>query len=85
MCKHGSLENKSDAFRWSFDLRYNPIGQATGRPHFPGFIAQSRQNPQSELDDHREWARLWQEARARLAGVQDIKHNRWDKDDPLCA
>ena len=85
MCKHGSLDNNSDAFRWSFDLRYNPIGQATGRPHFPGFIAQSRANPESALDDHRKWAELWYEARARLADVEEIKHNRWNKDDPLCA
>ncbi len=85
MCKHGSLDNNSDAFRWSFDLRYNPIGEATGRPHFPGFIAQSRENPESALDDHREWAKLWHDARARLADVEEIKHNRWDKDDPLCA
>lgn len=85
MCKHGSLDNHSDAFRWSFDLRYNPIGQDSGRSHFPGFIAQSRLEPESALDDHREWAKLWLDARARLAGVQEIKHNRWDKDDPLCA
>lgn len=85
MCKHGSLDNKSDAFRWSFDLRYNPVGQTTGRPHFPGFVAQSRQNPASALDDHRAWAQLWLDARARLADVEDIKHNRWDADDPLCA
>ena len=85
MCKHGSLDNNSDAFRWSFDLRYNPIGEATGRPHFPGFIAQSRANPETELDDHRAWAKLWLDARARLADVEEIKHNRWEKDDPLCA
>ncbi|MCY4064553.1 MAG: phytanoyl-CoA dioxygenase family protein [Chloroflexi bacterium] len=85
MCKHGSLDNNSDAFRWSFDLRYNPIGEATGRPHFPGFIAQSRANPESALEDYREWAKLWLAARARLAEVEEIKHNRWDKDDPLCA
>ena len=85
MCKHGSLENQSDAFRWSFDLRYNPIGQATGRPHFPGFVAQSRLDPESALDDHREWERLWHEARAKLADVAEIKSNRWDNDDPLCA
>ncbi len=85
MCKHGSLENRSEAFRWSFDLRYNPIGQATGRPHFPGFIAQSRANPDTVLDDHQEWAKLWLEARSKLAGVDGIKHNRWRKDDPLCA
>ncbi|MDE2637121.1 MAG: phytanoyl-CoA dioxygenase family protein [Chloroflexota bacterium] len=85
MCKHGSLENQSDAFRWSFDLRYNPIGQATGRPHFPGFVAQSRLDPESTLDDYREWERLWHEARAQLADVAEIKSNRWDNEDPLCA
>ena len=34
MCKHASLDNCSDAFRWSFDLRYNPIGQPSGTPAF---------------------------------------------------
>ena len=85
MCKHASLDNRSDAFRWSFDLRYNPIGQATGRPHFPGFIARSRLNPESELDDHREWANLWLAARARLAEADGVKVHRWESDDPLCA
>ena len=84
LCKHASLDNNSDAFRWSFDLRYNPVGQPTGRPHFPGFVAQSRQNPESELDDAAEWARLWLDARERLAGV-DVKSHRWDDQDPLCA
>ena len=85
MCKHASLDNNSDAFRWSFDLRYNPIGQPTGRPHFPGFIAQSRLKPASVLDNHREWARLWLEARSRLTQVDGIKVHRWDSNDPLCA
>ena len=49
--QHGSLENVSDTIRWSFDLRYNPVGQATGRAWFPGFIARSRSNPDSELHD----------------------------------
>ncbi len=85
MCKHGSLDNNSDAFRWSFDLRYNPIGQATGRPHFPGFVAQSRLNPESVLADYRQWGQLWLDARARLADIEGIKSNRWTDDDPLCA
>jgi len=34
---HGSLENKTDGIRWSFDLRFNVTGQATGRPMFPDF------------------------------------------------
>ena len=85
LCKHASLQNKSDAFRWSFDLRYNPIGQATGRPHFPGFSAQSRLRPESVLDDPQEWAQLWLDARASLAEVDGIKVHRWDSNDPLCA
>ena len=85
MCKHASLDNRSDAFRWSFDLRYNPIGQPTGRPHFPGFIAQSRANPESVLNDAEEWAQLWYAARKRLAQVNGIKVHRWDSLDPLCA
>lgn len=85
LCKHASLDNKSDAFRWSFDLRYNPIGQATGRPHFPGFVAQSRLNPESALDDPAEWAQLWLDARARLAHTEGMPTHRWDSNDPLCA
>ena len=85
LCKHASLDNKSDAFRWSFDLRYNPIGQPTGRPHFPGFVARSRANPNSALDDAAAWAQLWLDARARLAQVDGVKTHRWDDQDPLCA
>ena len=42
---HGSLPNVSEAIRWSLDLRYNPTGQPTGRPQFPGFVARSRRDP----------------------------------------
>ena len=35
MTEHGSLDNHSDDIRWSFDLRYQPIGQPTGRSVFP--------------------------------------------------
>ena len=85
LCKHASLDNQSDAFRWSFDLRYNPIGQPTGRPHFPGFVARSRANPASALDDAAAWAQLWLDARERLAQVESVKTHRWDDQDPLCA
>ena len=78
LCQHASLDNLSDEFRWSFDLRYNPIGQPTGRPHFPGFVARSRLNPDSVLDDWREWAQLWRDARDRLAAQDAVKINRLD-------
>ena len=82
---HSSLPNNSNNIRWSFDLRYNPIGQPTGRGSFPGFIARSRSNPESELHDPDEWARLWHEARSRLARSADPTYNRWKVDDPVCA
>ena len=67
---HCSLPNRSDKLRWSVDLRYHPIGQASGRPAFPGFVARSRNHPESELRDPIAWARLWEQARARIVSGQ---------------
>ncbi|MCB1451096.1 MAG: phytanoyl-CoA dioxygenase family protein [Nitratireductor sp.] len=82
---HASLANKTDGFRWSFDLRFNVTGQPTGRAHFPHFIARSRSNPQSELHDWRQWRAMWEEARARLAVAPHINIHRWASDAPYCA
>lgn len=77
--------NHSDNIRWSFDLRYNPIGQATGRSAFPGFVARSRENPQSELHDAATWRQLWVDARHKLATEGMGKFNRWNAENPVCA
>jgi ectoine hydroxylase-related dioxygenase (phytanoyl-CoA dioxygenase family) len=82
---HSSLPNHSDDIRWSFDLRYNPIGQPTGRGAFPGFVARSRKDPASELRDPAVWAELWYETRCRLAQSENPTYNRWRTDDPACA
>jgi len=82
---HRGLINNSDVIRWSFDLRYQPIGQSTGRPWFPGFVARSRAEPESELTDASRWAELWREARSRLAAGGDVAFNRWQQGDPRCA
>jgi hypothetical protein len=83
---HNSLPNLSNEIRISFDLRYNPIGQPTGRGAFPGFVARSRSRPGSELGDADEWARSWIAARTRLADAQyDAPFNRWSADAPACA
>lgn len=83
---HGSLSNVSEEIRWSFDLRYNPIGQETGRGAFPGFIARSRQDPANELRDPEEWANLWYQTRAYMAETNYNKpFNRWDPNAPACA
>jgi hypothetical protein len=63
---HCSRPNRSNRLRWSLDLRYHPVGQASGRPAFPGFVARSRSNPASELVDPELWSRMWQDARRRI-------------------
>lgn len=85
---HGSLPNLSDHIRWSFDLRYNPTGQPSGRGALPAFVARSRQHPETELRDPSAWADLWYRTRDQLAaGDPDAapRYYRWDGDHPMCA
>ena len=60
---HASLPNCSDTIRMSFDLRYQPAGQLTGRPAFPSFVVRSRAAPESVLMDADAWAGMWGAAR----------------------
>ena len=87
---HGSYPNLSDEVRWSFDLRYNPTDQPTGRTGFPGFVARSRREPASELRDPSEWRRLWLHTRAHMAtvnqgGQTEVPFRRPEMAHPLCA
>jgi phytanoyl-CoA hydroxylase len=83
---HSSLSNESEDVRISMDLRYNPIGQPTGRDDFPGFVARSRQHPETELHDPETWRRLWLETRDRLAENEPlVPFHRWKAGAPGCA
>ena len=83
--QHCSLENTSDTFRWSFDLRYNPIGQATGRSVFPGFVVQSKTRREKPATAD-EWRQNWLETRHNLANQNTLTFNRWGKQaSELCA
>ena len=82
---HCSLSNTSDHVRFSFDLRYNPTGQPTGRGMFPGFVARSRSHPETELRDPEAWTAMWLEARRALADGEQPSFNRWDPASPACA
>ena len=82
---HASLNNVSDRFRWSFDIRYNVTGQPTGRAHFPSFVARSRAHPERVLTDWRDWRDLWVDARRRLSVKDHIPIHRWTSDSPACA
>lgn len=87
LTKHASLPNLSNDIRFSFDLRYSPLGLPTGREEFPGFVARSRQHPEQVLTDHRQWAALWHDARSRLAARGSVQFgSRWrGVPQPECA
>lgn len=70
---------------WSFDLRFNVTGQATGRPMFSDFIARSRLNPERELHDVDWYRSLWEETRAALSVDQPVNIHRWSADAAPCA
>jgi phytanoyl-CoA hydroxylase len=82
---HASHSNTSNDVRWSFDLRYNPTGQPTGRGAFPGFVARSRSTPASELRDPAQWEQLWRDTRYRLATQGAGAFNRWSAENAVCA
>ena len=79
---HASLPNLSRDVRWSVDLRYQPVGEPTGRPWFPGFVARSRAAPERVLSDPEAWAALWNGARERLAASPPPTFQRWPQEDP---
>ena len=82
---HASLRNLSAGARWSFDLRYQPIGQPTGRPWFPSFVVRSRRHPETEVHDPETWAALWRATRTRLAETPpEGKFNRWTGEEAVC-
>ena len=82
---HSSFPNNSDRIRWSFDLRYNPVGQPTGRAFLPGFVARSRSKPETELHDAAKWREMWEDARAALAESDHPGYYRWDGSEAVCA
>jgi phytanoyl-CoA hydroxylase len=84
---HSSLDNvTADDVRISMDLRYQPVGQPTGRPAFApaGFVARSRAHPETELHDPAVWARNWYAVRAALAEDNPV-FNRWKAGETGCA
>jgi hypothetical protein len=85
---HSSLDNLTDdQVRISMDLRYQPIGQPTGRPAFApaGFVARSRAHPDRVLNDPAVWAERWLILRNELAEQENPTFNRWTNAPAVCA
>lgn len=83
LTKHASLENVSDGLRWSFDLRFQPIGMPTGRDELPTLIVRSRENPAQVQNDFEVWRDQWLALKTK--NEERPKTHRWDADDPACA
>jgi phytanoyl-CoA hydroxylase len=83
---HSSLHNRSNGVRWSFDLRYQPVGQPTGRDWLPAFVARSRTEPAREIHDWQRWADLWWTSRRYVAANPGaMKPRRWTGTETECA
>ena len=86
--EHGALANVSDHLRWSFDLRYQPIGQPTGRPAYPSFALRSATESVATPSSY---AAAWEATRQKLlkrAFDRPIyEQARWlaNRDNPVCA
>ena len=78
---HASLPNLSEDIRWSVDLRYQPGGEPTGWPWFPGFVALSRSAPESVLANAAAWAARWHRTRECLAAAAPAPFQRWPEGD----
>jgi ectoine hydroxylase-related dioxygenase (phytanoyl-CoA dioxygenase family) len=83
---HRALPNKSDEIRFSLDLRYQPTGEPSGRPQFPGFVVRSRSGRYGVIDSPTTWAARWSETRRRLSSANAIdRFFRWTPGGELCA
>ena len=56
---HRSTPNYSDGIRWSLDVRYSPVGEPTGRPDVPGFVARSTSQPELVCHSLEDWLALF--------------------------
>lgn len=83
---HASLPNTTaNQVRLSFDLRYQPTGQPTGRPIFPSFVARSAAHPERVVSDPAIWAEAWYDARRQLTDRESPRLHRWRADAEVCA
>jgi len=55
---HRALPNRSDAVRWSMDVRYEATPTATESGKKQGFIARSAVNPAS-VETYEQWLAKW--------------------------
>ena len=55
---HRALSNRSDAVRWSMDLRYQAAPTAPASSRAQGFVARSQENP-AAVENFQQWLKKW--------------------------
>jgi phytanoyl-CoA hydroxylase len=77
---HSALPNiTEDEVRISMDLRYQPLGQPSGRPQFPSFLVRGEQEAGQPVATWQQWRQGWLDARDRLADQDAGPFNRWSR------
>ena len=83
LTEHTALSNLSDTIRFSFDLRYSPLGEPSGMPGLPSWVVRSRTRPETEMSAVGEWERMWMSLKyAPDIDYGDVK--RGNPEHPLC-
>lgn len=67
---HRGQVNRTDKVRWSMDLRFQKTGTPTGRPFWPEFIVQSKENPLSVQNDFDQWCSRWVTDQKNSKGIR---------------
>jgi phytanoyl-CoA hydroxylase len=67
---HRGQANQTDKVRWSMDLRFQKTGTPTGRPFWPEFIVQSKENPSSVQNDFDQWCKRWVTDQKNAKGIR---------------
>jgi hypothetical protein len=81
---HSSYSNRSDAVRWSFDLRYQRTGDPSGRPEWPTLPVRSRRHPE-QVATFEAWRDAWLASREKLAELNGAAlPHRWDGKLDVC-
>lgn len=62
---HCSGPNKSKNFRISLDLRYNKVGQPSGREPLPSFVVKSKNKNNIKIKNFKQWIALWEKAKEK--------------------
>lgn len=84
---HRSRTNSTeDEVRVSFDCRFQPPGQPTGRPALPGFLVAGGDGAAGVVTEAETWIRRWEEERSRLLrNPERPAGHRWSGGEEICA